>query len=323
MLSTPLLSVIIPIYNVEEYLRECLESVINQTYQNLEIILVNDGSPDNSEQICQEYVEKDTRVKYYKKENGGLSSARNFGIDRVTGDYIAFVDSDDFLELDIYQKCFDKIQSIPDYTSRDVICFRIQSIDLKGNIISTWGKDLDIVVDTKLMLNQVAQRNILSPHNAVIKVYSKELLQSTRFIENVLVEDLPFFLELLPQIKRLFFIPDIGYNYRNNPNSIMNNQGYLKLLNNFRNGFNIIKRNVDLETERIFNTYIFHNLYHYEKQIDNDKELAKVYHMFRKEIAKKGVISFSKKEAINNYLKLNYYSLFQLKNRIIERIQRT
>lgn len=100
---TPVISVIIPIYNVEKYLARCLDSVVNQTYPNLEIILVNDGTPDGSVAIAEAYQEKDKRIKLLHQENAGLSEARNTGIATATGDYIAFLDSDDWLELDAYE----------------------------------------------------------------------------------------------------------------------------------------------------------------------------------------------------------------------------
>jgi glycosyltransferase involved in cell wall biosynthesis len=98
------ISVIIPIYNVEKYLSVCLESVINQTYQNLEIILVDDGSTDACPKICDDYATKDNRIKLIHKKNGGLSDARNIGVKHATGDLISFVDSDDVLSLYFYEK---------------------------------------------------------------------------------------------------------------------------------------------------------------------------------------------------------------------------
>ena len=96
-----MISVIVPVYNVEKYLRACLESIVNQTYRDLEIILVDDGSTDSSGIICGEYAEKDARVKVIHKENGGASSARNAGLNIAQGEYITFVDSDDTIELDM------------------------------------------------------------------------------------------------------------------------------------------------------------------------------------------------------------------------------
>lgn len=98
------ISVIIPVYNVEEYLRQCLDSVVNQTYQDLEIIIIDDGSPDNCGVICDEYATKDPRIKVIHKKNGGLCAARNDGIARATGDWISLIDSDDWCELDYYEQ---------------------------------------------------------------------------------------------------------------------------------------------------------------------------------------------------------------------------
>lgn len=104
------ISVIVPVYNVEKYIHKCVDSIINQTYENLEIILVDDGSPDNCGKICDEYSKKDNRIRVIHKENGGLSSARNAGLDIATGEYIGFVDSDDYIATDMYEKLYECIQ---------------------------------------------------------------------------------------------------------------------------------------------------------------------------------------------------------------------
>ncbi len=101
-----LISIIIPVYNGEKYLSKCIDSILSQTYQNLEIILVDDGSIDSSPKICDEYSKKDNRIKVIHKKNGGVSSARNIGIAESTGDYIGFVDSDDYIELNMYENLF-------------------------------------------------------------------------------------------------------------------------------------------------------------------------------------------------------------------------
>ena len=105
----PLISVIVPIYKVEKYLSKCIESIIAQEYSNIEIILVDDGSPDNCGKICNDYAIKDNRIKVIHKENGGLSSARNAGIDIAQGEYIGFVDSDDTIEPYMYEKLYNAI----------------------------------------------------------------------------------------------------------------------------------------------------------------------------------------------------------------------
>jgi len=102
-MGNELVSIIVPVYNTEKYIRQCLDSILNQTYQNFECLLINDGSSDNSADICREYVAKDARFRYFEKENGGVSSARNLGMERSGGAYITFIDSDDWLENDALQ----------------------------------------------------------------------------------------------------------------------------------------------------------------------------------------------------------------------------
>ena len=114
-----LISVIVPIYNVEKYLDRCVESIINQTYKNLEIILVDDGSPDNCTQMCDDYAKKDSRIRVVHKENGGLSDARNAGMEVATGEYVSFIDSDDYISLDFYETLF---QTMIDNDSDIVEC---------------------------------------------------------------------------------------------------------------------------------------------------------------------------------------------------------
>lgn len=104
-----LISVIVPIYNVEKYLDRCVDSIINQTYKNLEIVLVDDGSLDNCPKMCDDYAEKDSRIKVVHKENGGLSDARNAGMKVATGEYVSFIDSDDYVSLDFYETLLDTI----------------------------------------------------------------------------------------------------------------------------------------------------------------------------------------------------------------------
>ena len=108
--SKALISIIVPIYNVEKYLRQCLDSIQDQSYQNFECLLINDGSPDNSADICKEYVSKDPRFRYIEKENGGVSSARNLGLEHSKGEYITFIDSDDWVDLDYLEVLHSKIK---------------------------------------------------------------------------------------------------------------------------------------------------------------------------------------------------------------------
>ena len=108
----PAVSIIVPVYNVEKYLRECLESIINQTFQDIEIICVNDGSTDNSRKILTEYAQTDSRIKITDKENGGLSSARNAGLKIAQGEFISFIDSDDWVDKTMIEKLYNNIRAL-------------------------------------------------------------------------------------------------------------------------------------------------------------------------------------------------------------------
>ena len=126
------ISVIVPVYNVEKYLDKCVESIVNQTYKNLEIILVDDGSTDSCPEICDEWAKKDNRIKVIHKPNGGLSSARNAGMDSMTGSYIQFVDSDDYIKSNMIEVMYGNIIK-GDY---DVCVCNYSFIDESDNVIS-------------------------------------------------------------------------------------------------------------------------------------------------------------------------------------------
>ena len=128
-----LISVIVPVYNIEAYLRKCIDSILAQTYTNLEIILVDDGSTDNSGEICNEYAAKDARIRVIHKGNGGLSSARNTGIDIATGKYIGFVDSDDYLAPDMYEKLLGAIVN----NHADISVCNVHHVDENEELISS------------------------------------------------------------------------------------------------------------------------------------------------------------------------------------------
>lgn len=155
------ISIIIPVYNVSAYLRQCLESVINQTYPHLEIIVVNDGSTDNSLRICEEYALKDNRIRFINQENKGLSGARNTGIDDATGDYILFIDSDDWIHLDTCQLLIDNVEK----TNTDVVLFSY----IKE--FSNYSEE-KFILDGDLIFNEQESGKI---HRRIIGLYEEEL----------------------------------------------------------------------------------------------------------------------------------------------------
>lgn len=133
-------SIIVPIYKVEKYLKKCLDSLINQTYKEIEILLINDGSPDNSADICEEYALEDSRIQVFHKENGGLSDARNFGIELAKGEYTLFVDSDDFIELDAIEKLYIHAKEKElDIVCGDVNRLTLNEEDLKYEVTKIFG----------------------------------------------------------------------------------------------------------------------------------------------------------------------------------------
>ena len=152
--TEPLISVIVPIYNVEQYLENCINSILNQTYRNLEVILVDDGSPDNCGKICDRYSDKDPRIKVIHKLNGGLSDARNKGIDTAEGEYLTFVDSDDTILPEMIDKLYQRIV----IDQSDLAFCGYQQVNQKGDVLS----------------EVYLEDNLLSGFDALRKSYEKK-----------------------------------------------------------------------------------------------------------------------------------------------------
>lgn len=181
-----LISLVVPIYKVEKYLARCIESIMNQTYKNLEIILVDDGSPDNCGDICDYYAKKDQRIKVIHKKNGGLSDARNVGIDIARGDYIGFVDSDDYIHPLMYERLWDSMQS----SESDIAV---------SNIEKVYGEAMkfpSITADEVAIYDGIqAIKNILDKNRHVVsvvawgKLYKKSLFDGVRFPKGKIHED--------------------------------------------------------------------------------------------------------------------------------------
>ena len=217
-MKEPLISVVIPVYKVENYLERCVNSVINQTYKNLEIILVDDGSPDNCGIICDRYAEVDDRVKVIHKKNGGLSSARNSGIDISSGKYITFIDSDDWVDKDYVEYLFYLIQK--DMTKISICQHKVV------NDKSTTMKETRIIkeennYDVKMILKKWILDDGIDI-SAWAKLYDLRLFDNIRYPEGMIFED------LLTTYK-LFFLCDyisVGsekkYKYYIHANSISN-----------------------------------------------------------------------------------------------------
>lgn len=212
----PLISVIIPVYKVEEYLSQCVDSVIHQTYSNLEIILVDDGSPDRCPEICDEYAKKDNRIVVIHQKNTGLSGARNHALDLCTGDYISFVDSDDWIEPEAY----DVVMKAMKKYNVDVVAFSANIVK-DGKIVETrFGYYPDGTVKTSDEMLYLMLTDTVGGQ-AWQKIYSRKCWKNVRFPEKRLYEDLAIsYLPFLCAEKGTLFLQKCLYNYRLNAEGI-------------------------------------------------------------------------------------------------------
>ena len=223
-----LVSVIVPIYKVEKYLDNCVKSILNQTYKKLEIILVDDGSPDSCPELCDKFAEADKRIKVIHKNNGGLSDARNAGIDMATGDYITFVDSDDFLLEDMIETLYCLSEK---YKADFVMCKKMDCGD--DDTISTIvppsdSSNIKVFEGCEKMAAYLKTNQIET--TAWKKLYRRYLLDDIRFPKGKIHEDAFTTYKLVDIAKRIVVTQKVGYVYRNNPQSIMNNGFSLKRL---------------------------------------------------------------------------------------------
>lgn len=232
-------SIIIPVYNAETYLEQCLNSLLNQTYNDIEIILVNDGSTDDSNEICKKYVQKDSRVKLYFQENSGVSFARNTGISKSIGDYILFVDSDDWVDKDYVGLMIEKLNKydsvICGYTEEYVnkeICHKMTENAIVEDSTITIKKVIDNMYGGYIY-NKAFKKEIISKHNI-------------RFHNDIhMCEDMLFVIEYLKKCNNIYVLDKCLYNYRMRKSSAVWQKGdkYLTIFN----AYNLIESVLDDE----------------------------------------------------------------------------
>lgn len=210
-------SVIVPVYNVEKYLKRCLDSLINQTLSDIDIICINDGSKDSSLQILEQYAQKDSRIVIYNQENSGLSVARNTGLEHASGEYIGFVDSDDWVDLDFYEKLYNSAKNnnadiaVADFI-REHPNKKPKRLKLKEEKIYTTPED-------KFMICKVHREGCVWN-----KIYRTEFIHSInlKFVPKMYYEDRDFTIRSLYFSKKLVTTPNTYYRYFVNPKSIVN-----------------------------------------------------------------------------------------------------
>lgn len=216
----PLISVIVPVYNTEKYLHRCLNSILQQSYDHLEIILVNDGSLDNSPNICDAYANQDSRVKVIHKPNGGLSDARNMGIKHANGEYLSFIDSDDYIDVGLYERFVEKLNDCKD--NIDIYIFNVNKETKQGWVVGTtvheavYEKSKQKVLENTFVLRGVDAY-------ACNKIYKKDLFLNISFPLGKLYEDIFTIPKLIHFSHNSICIDNfLGYFYCLNESSIVN-----------------------------------------------------------------------------------------------------
>ena len=213
-----LLSVVVPVYNMEKYLPQCLDSIVNQTYKDLEILLVYDQSEDRSKEICLDYALKDPRILFIEQPtNKKLGGARNAGLKNASGNWVTFVDNDDYLAPDIFEKALKKLQKDPD---AELLLFYTQAFGFLNNVIKPGVQDGEILSEENI--NKIS-------YSAYAKIFRTKMLldRNIFFPEDVFSEDLPFFFQLAAECSPYMVVePSIGYYYRRHQESLTGNMPF-------------------------------------------------------------------------------------------------
>ena len=254
MMRANLVSVIVPVYNVEDYLRECVESVIKQTYPHLEIILVDDGSTDGSGAICDEYASKDNRIRVVHQKNKGLSGARNSGLDIATGRYIIFIDSDDYIWEGTIQGYASLFSQYPDLDLIESNLYYSNSTDAPAigqddcndtfHITTLTGKEL------WKHFALIVYGSISIPHVGN-KCYRRDFIGEQRFKEGHIWEDIEFHLRIYGRVRHYLKWSKVTYFYRENRPGAITERDYHKLIPSYQGHYENTKQIIlDLEKER-------------------------------------------------------------------------
>lgn len=305
------ISVIVPIYNCDMYIEKCIKSIINQTYKNLQIILIDDGSEDKSGNICDNYAKVDSRIEVYHTKNNGVSAARNYGLSKVKGEFVSFIDADDFLEREMYDKMIKKFENGIDMVVCNFSTIE-ESVKKELNFIP------NIILDKKSCIKELLLNRYLmgALWNKIIRYKN---LEDIKFNEKISMgEDLLFQYNVIKRIKNAQFIADYLYNYRLSQNNVTNKSNYEKWIQ-FVNVTKLILDDIkneypELEKYAIIK-YINSNMFVLSKISINTFQDKKNVIMIMKNIEEnKKIYIKSKDVAIKTKIKL-YISL--IKYRII------
>lgn len=219
-----LISIIIPIYNVEKYLTACIKSVMGQTYKEIEILLIDDGSTDGCGKICDEYSLIDPRIKVYHKKNGGLSDARNYGVTKTNGKFIFFLDSDDYMELDTIEKLYINLKKY----NADISISNFYYYYGEDNMIENYKITSDLVLNKQEAMQELLKNDFFK-NFAWGKLYRKEIIENILFPINTWFEDIYWMHHVIHEIDKIVFINDTLVYYRQRTDSISYNRGLKKI----------------------------------------------------------------------------------------------
>ena len=292
-------SIIVPVFNTEKYFDECILSLINQTYKNIELIIVDDGTKDNCGKKADEYTQKDRRVKVVHKENGGLSSARNYGLKYATGDYICFIDSDDFVSEDFVEKM---VKASIENNADMVFCNYFSLYVNKKNP----SHRLNAINGKKIFTSEeyLEQLYMYSGEYVMIwnKLFRKEIFNELRFVD-MLCEDGQIILSVIDKCKRISYLPEVLYYYRRRKSGITGDKKEIILRNNMKW---IKEHMVKLKkTNRIHLLYAAQKLY-ISKIVENYLYCKKETRKKLKGCLKKELKLFTKNSEFRHIVKLKY-----------------
>ena len=286
-------SVIVPVYNVEKYLKRCLDSLINQTLSDIDIICINDGSKDSSLQILEQYAQKDSRIVIYNQENSGLSVARNTGLEHASGEYIGFVDSDDWVDLDFYEKLYNSAKN----NNADIAVsdFIIEHPNKKPKILKLKEEKIYTTPEDKFMICKVHREGCVWN-----KIYRTEFIHSInlKFVPKMYYEDRDFTIRSLYFSKKLVTTPNTYYRYFVNPKSIVN-----KRRNYIQDEHYILVRQQVLQFIKEHNIKVPDGLY--KAEIYRYKLFGKTLFTIKESINSKYIFLFGKIQIFKMRLKNN------------------
>lgn len=302
----PLISVIVPVYNVEKYLAQCIESIIYQTYKNIEIILINDGSTDGSKEICYKYAQRDTRIKIINKENGGLSDARNAGIKTMMGKYLMFVDSDDWLEINCIELLYDLLKKY----DADLVIGGVKKVeDESGRII--WTTQSKQIVNTVFDSKQDAMKDMFQNGCASwARLYNREIHENILFPVGEINEDEAIVLKILDQCQKIIKTNEVIYNYRYRKESITSTTWHIKKIawyEHCKQNLRFIEEKYPELTKCAEVRYISSLIWVLNNMCQNVKEYDEYIKKYRKKLKaimrqSESIKGLSRKEQIRAYL---------------------